>query len=168
MNGFAALDIPPCRRYVVVMAAAGFAVCRLMLKLLLFYSCLDFTQNLGETRNIIVVNIDAEINRQNAFGLHQMLHDHIVCSLPGDHWAAGIMDLFRPIHRDLCRPDVVLPELFCHFLRQHIAVCNDAGRILYVFLFAEGDDPPRQAFDHRHPNKWFSSKPRNRKILYAS
>ena len=49
MNGFAALDIPPCRRYVVVKATAGFAVCRLILKLLLFYSCLDFTQNLGET-----------------------------------------------------------------------------------------------------------------------
>ena len=26
------------------------SVCRLILKLLLFYSCLDFTQNLGETR----------------------------------------------------------------------------------------------------------------------
>ena len=49
MNGFAALDIPPCRRYVVVKATAGFAVCRLILKLLLFYSCLDFTQNLGKT-----------------------------------------------------------------------------------------------------------------------
>lgn len=48
MNGFAALDIPPCRRYVVVKATAGFAVCRLILKSLLFYSCLDFTQNLGE------------------------------------------------------------------------------------------------------------------------
>lgn len=51
MNGFAALDIPPCWRYVVVKATAGFAVCRLILKLLLFYSCLDFTQNLGKTRN---------------------------------------------------------------------------------------------------------------------
>lgn len=50
MNGFAALDIPPCRRYVVVKATAGFAVCRLILKLLLFYGCLDFTQNLGKTR----------------------------------------------------------------------------------------------------------------------
>ena len=50
MNGFAALDIPPCRRYVVVKATAGFAVCRLILKSLLFYSCLDFTQNLGKIR----------------------------------------------------------------------------------------------------------------------
>lgn len=48
MSGFAALDIPPCRHYVVVKATAGFAVCRLILKLLLFYSCLDFTQNLGK------------------------------------------------------------------------------------------------------------------------
>lgn len=48
MNGFAALEIPPCRRY-VVKATAEFAVCRLTLKLLLFYSCLDFTQNLGKT-----------------------------------------------------------------------------------------------------------------------
>ena len=53
MNGFAALDIPPCRRYVVVKATAGFAVCRLILKLLLFYSCLDFTQNLGKTPEVL-------------------------------------------------------------------------------------------------------------------
>lgn len=52
MNGFAALDIPPCRRYVVVKATAGFAVCRLILKLLLFYSCLDFTQNWGKTPKV--------------------------------------------------------------------------------------------------------------------
>ena len=60
MNGFAALDIPPCRRYVVVKATAGFAVCRLILKLLLFYSCLDFTQNLGKTLKmgaLIPINI---------------------------------------------------------------------------------------------------------------
>ena len=54
MNGCAALDIPPCRRYVVVKATAGFAVCRLILKLLLFYSCLDFTQNLGKTLNELI------------------------------------------------------------------------------------------------------------------
>ncbi|MHA3675750.1 hypothetical protein [Faecalibacterium sp. PGM34] len=54
MNGFAALDIPPCRRYVVVKATAGFAVCRFILKLLLFYSCLDFTQNLGKTLNELI------------------------------------------------------------------------------------------------------------------
>lgn len=52
MNGFAALDIPlPCRRYVVIKASVGFAVCRLILKTVLFYSCLDFTQNLGVTRS---------------------------------------------------------------------------------------------------------------------
>ena len=49
MNATAALDIPPCQRYVIVKATAGFAVCRLIFKLLLFYSCLDFTQNLGKT-----------------------------------------------------------------------------------------------------------------------
>ena len=47
MNGFAALDLPPCRRY-VVKATAGLAVCRHILKLLLFYSCLDFPQYLGK------------------------------------------------------------------------------------------------------------------------
>ena len=39
----------PCRRYVVIKASVGFAVCRLILKTVLFYSCLDFTQNLGVT-----------------------------------------------------------------------------------------------------------------------
>ena len=52
MNGFAALDNSPCLRYVVVKATAGFAVCRLVLNLLLFYSCLDFTQNLGKPRHL--------------------------------------------------------------------------------------------------------------------
>lgn len=36
MNATAALDIPPCRRYVIVKATAGFAVFRLILKSLLF------------------------------------------------------------------------------------------------------------------------------------
>ena len=58
MNGFASLDIPPCRRYVVVKATAGFAVCRLILKLPLFYSCLDFTQNLGKT---LCLNKDSDM-----------------------------------------------------------------------------------------------------------
>ena len=40
------------RRYVVVKATAGFAVCRLILKLLLFYICLDVTQNLGKPRHL--------------------------------------------------------------------------------------------------------------------
>ena len=57
MNGFAALDNSPCLRYVVVKATAGFAVCRLVLNLLLFYSCLDFTQNWGETRNKSFISI---------------------------------------------------------------------------------------------------------------
>ena len=57
MNGFATLDIPPCRRYVIVKATAGFAVFRLILKSLLFYSCLDFTQNWGETRNKSFISI---------------------------------------------------------------------------------------------------------------
>lgn len=38
----------PCRRYVVIKATAGLAVCRLILKTVPFYSCLDFTQNLGK------------------------------------------------------------------------------------------------------------------------
>lgn len=61
MNGFAALDNSPCLRYVVVKATAGFAVCRLVLNLLLFYSCLDFTQNWGETRNKSFISI-GELN----------------------------------------------------------------------------------------------------------
>ena len=76
MNGFAALDIPPCRRYVVVKATAGFAVCRLILKLLLFYSCLDFTQNLGKTladssmkSKLAFVRQPDSIPRKTAFSL---------------------------------------------------------------------------------------------------
>ena len=66
MNGFAALDIPPCRRYVVVKATAGFAVCRLILKLLLFYSCLDFTQNLGKTQTYVHTVDSEKAEKMNA------------------------------------------------------------------------------------------------------
>ena len=80
MNGFAALDIPPCRRYVVVKATAGFAVCRLILKSLLFYSCLDFTQNLGETHGRPACDVDVPINYcVRNFKSFQLCED-IVCA----------------------------------------------------------------------------------------
>lgn len=61
MNATAALDIPPCRRYVIVKATAGFAVFRLILKSLLFYSCLDFTQNLGKTHFCLTFGVHFSI-----------------------------------------------------------------------------------------------------------
>ena len=68
MNATAALDIPPCRRYVIVKATAGFAVFRLILKSLLFYSCLDFTQNLGETHFCLTFGVHFSI-RSLFFGI---------------------------------------------------------------------------------------------------
>lgn len=61
MNATAALDIPPCRCYVIVKATAGFAVFRLILKSLLFYSCLDFTQNLGKTHFCLTFGVHFSI-----------------------------------------------------------------------------------------------------------
>ena len=77
MNGFAALDIPPCRRYVVVKATAGFAVCRLILKLLLFYSCLDFTQNLGKTLNELI-----DILRKHSIEVQVHIQERIQLDTP--------------------------------------------------------------------------------------
>ena len=68
MNATAALDIPPCRRYVIVKATAGFAVFRLILKSLLFYSCLDFTQNLGKTHFRLTFGVHFSI-RSLFFGI---------------------------------------------------------------------------------------------------
>ena len=68
MNATAALDIPPCRRYVIVKATAGFAVFRLILKSLLFYSCLDFTQNLGKTHFCLAFGVHFSI-RSLFFGI---------------------------------------------------------------------------------------------------
>ena len=68
MNATAALDIPPCRRYVIVKATAGFAVFRLILKSLLFYSCLDFTQNLGKTQFCLTFGVHFSI-RSLFFGI---------------------------------------------------------------------------------------------------
>ena len=124
--------------------------------------------NLVGRRDVVIVNVDAKVNGQNAFGLHQMLHDHVVCPLPVCHRAAGVMDFFRPIHSDLCRPDVVLLELFCYFFGQQIAICNDTGRILHVLFFAESNDSLGQAFDDWHPNKRLPAKPGYRKIFYAA
>ena len=68
MNATAALDIPPCQRYVIVKATAGFAVFRLILKSLLFYSCLDFTQNLGKTHFCLTFGVHFSI-RSLFFGI---------------------------------------------------------------------------------------------------
>ena len=68
MNATAALDIPPCRRYVIVKATAGFAVFRLILKSLLFYSCLDFTQNLGKIHFCLTFGVHFSI-RSLFFGI---------------------------------------------------------------------------------------------------
>ena len=56
MNGFAALDIHPYRRYVVDIGGRRSSRCRLHINFALFLHSLDFTQNLGvthiyETRN---------------------------------------------------------------------------------------------------------------------
>lgn len=81
MNGFAALDIPPCRRYVVVKATAGFAVCRLILKLLLFYSCLDFTQNLGKTLFLLCIWKKLHISLAAVVANHRKTGHLVFCSI---------------------------------------------------------------------------------------
>ena len=50
MNGFAALDIHPHRRYVVDIGGRRSSRCRLHINFALFLHSLDFTQNLGVTR----------------------------------------------------------------------------------------------------------------------
>ena len=50
MNGFAALDIHPHRRYVVDIGGRRSCRCRLHINFALFLLSLDFTQNLGVTR----------------------------------------------------------------------------------------------------------------------
>ena len=59
----AALDLPPCQRYVIDKSTAGFAGFRLILKSLLFYSCLDFTQNLGKTHFCLTFGVHFSIRR---------------------------------------------------------------------------------------------------------
>ena len=53
---------PSCRRYVVIKASVGFAVCRLILKTVLFYSCLDFTQNLGKPPFSTILLLEQDLN----------------------------------------------------------------------------------------------------------
>ena len=50
MNGFAALDIHPHRRYVVNIGGRRSSRCRLHINFALFLHSLDFTQNLGVTQ----------------------------------------------------------------------------------------------------------------------
>ena len=51
MNGFAALDIHPHRRYVVDIGGRRSSRCRLHINFALFLRSMDFTQNLGVTHN---------------------------------------------------------------------------------------------------------------------
>src|SRR5699024_10670931 len=52
MNGFAALDIHPHRRYVVDIGGRRSSRCRLHINFALFLHSLDFTQNLGLTLRV--------------------------------------------------------------------------------------------------------------------
>ena len=52
MNGFAALDIHPHRRYVVDIGGRRSSRCRLHINFALFLHSLDFTQNLGVPRDV--------------------------------------------------------------------------------------------------------------------
>ena len=52
MNGFAALDIHPHRRYVVDIGGRRSSRCRLHINFALFLHSLDFTQNLGVTHKV--------------------------------------------------------------------------------------------------------------------
>ena len=52
MNGFAALDIHPHRRYVVDIGGRRSCRCRLHINFALFLHSLDSTQNLGVTRDV--------------------------------------------------------------------------------------------------------------------
>ena len=52
MNGFAALDIHPHRRYVVDIGGRRSSRCRLHINFALFLHSLDFTQNLGVTQRL--------------------------------------------------------------------------------------------------------------------
>ena len=59
MNGFAALDIHPHRRYVVDIGGRRSSRCRLHINFALFLHSLDFTQNLGLTH---LTGFDAAIH----------------------------------------------------------------------------------------------------------
>ena len=60
MNGFAALDIHPHRRYVVDIGGRRSSRCRLHINFALFLHSLDFTQNLGVTRHYIQRKADLD------------------------------------------------------------------------------------------------------------
>ena len=78
MNGFAALDIHPHRRYVVDIGGRRSSRCRLHINFALFLHSLDFTQNLGVTRQSIKYTV------QPSLGGHQKNNPNIVYSLDFD------------------------------------------------------------------------------------
>ena len=67
MNGFAALDIHPHRRYVVDIGGRRSSRCRLHINFALFLRSMDFTQNLGVTPKKILTNILAALYKPFGF-----------------------------------------------------------------------------------------------------
>ena len=67
MNGFAALDIHPHRRYVVDIGGRRSCRCRLHINFALFLRSMDFTQNLGVTPKKILTNILAALYKPFGF-----------------------------------------------------------------------------------------------------
>ena len=80
MNGFAALDIHPHRRYVVDIGGRRSSRCRLHINFALFLHSLDFTQNLGLTRAKASAVIYSLVETAGANGLSERGYLHIVLS----------------------------------------------------------------------------------------
>ena len=72
MNGFAALDIHPHRRYVVDIGGRRSSRCRLHINFALFLHSLDFTQNLGVTHKPAEV-VKAQLMKLNGDHLRFVL-----------------------------------------------------------------------------------------------
>ena len=73
MNGFAALDIHPHRRYVVDIGGRRSCRCRLHINFALFLHSLDFTQNLGVTPIILMNGQDLMQVLENRISLTDLI-----------------------------------------------------------------------------------------------
>ena len=81
MNGFAALDIHPHRRYVVDIGGRRSSRCRLHINFALFLHSLDFTQNLGVTL-ILMSKADLLISQMIRLPENRGLESYIIATIP--------------------------------------------------------------------------------------
>ena len=138
MNGFAALDIHPHRRYVIDIGGRRSCRCRLYINFALFLHSLNFTQNLGLTRKRCHMDLPGSTNliqrKASRTSRLQPLHaKFLLCHDGFIRWVVDLLAVDRIFYRH-GSTFLIYKESFSFFSRffQILSVLCRTDTILFL------------------------------------